>query len=962
MKQTLLLLLIPISIWSQNTIALPDVINYNKNSYKGGLQNWDIKQDKQGIVYVANNEGLLSFDGKYWNLYPLPNKTIVRSLAIGEDNKIYVGGQDELGYFAATQNGTLQYHSLISLLPSKDKSFGDVWDIIIVNKSVLFRSDNKIFKLINESISTYNAPTEWSYLGVIDKQVYAHDLKTGLMSFHNDVWMPIFEKNELPENERVTGLLEMKKDSILVTSLKKGLFILHADRITKIQSYNNSVFETERIYAATRVNDDWFALASNNNGIRIVDKKGNIIQSFSRTDGLQNNNVLSIFLDNQFNLWLGLDNGIDFIAYNSAVKHINPLLKNGSGYTAQIFKNLLYIGTSNGLYGVQLEKIKDYSFSRGAFETINNIKGQTWGLATINNQLLLGMHEGAFEVKDFTAIPISDNSTPGYWNFVPLSNTFPAPRLIAGNYKGLSIFDYQNGRFTLSGSVNDFSESSRFVEVDKEGILWVSHPYHGVYRIRNSETGDYQIAIYTEKNGLPSTLNNHVYKIKNEIVVATEKGIFTFNSNKNIFEKSDFYFSIFNTLSLRYVKEDTEGNIWFIHEKNLGVVDMSGKKPAILYIPEVSNKMVSGYDFVYPANNENIFVGSESGFFHINYEKYKRNKPTMEVHIRKVRINGKYDSLLFGGHLVSPALEDENFELESPKIKNKWKSIQFEFSSAMFGYQSNLEFRYRLKEFEEKWSEWSSRTEKEYTNLPPGKYSFEVIVRNNLGNESVPAVYTFIILAPWYLSTWANIVYFLLFAGLIYGMYKWQKKKFLTQKKLFEAEEKRLKYIYDLEKKQTENELIELRNEKLETDISFKNSELASSAMHLVKKGELLSKIKSELTKVSKGFENPQAISEIKKMIKTLDQDDNIDEEWGNFSKHFDKVHSDFLVSLKEKHPAITPSELKLSAYLRMNLSTKEVAQLMNISVRGVEIGRYRLRKKLGITTQTNLFDYLINI
>ena len=132
--------------------------------------------------------------------------------------------------------------------------------------------------------------------------------------------------------------------------------------------------------------------------------------------------------------------------------------------------------------------------------------------------------------------------------------------------------------------------------------------------------------------------------------------------------------------------------------------------------------------------------------------------------------------------------------------------------------------------------------------------------------------------------------------------------------------------------------------------------------MHLVKKGELLTKIKSELLQVMKGIENPKATADVKKMLKSLSEDDNMDKEWEHFSKHFDKVQSDFLVAVKEKHPGITGNELKLCAYLRMNLSTKEIAQLMNISVRGVEISRYRLRKKLLLASETSLFDYLISI
>ena len=165
-----------------------------------------------------------------------------------------------------------------------------------------------------------------------------------------------------------------------------------------------------------------------------------------------------------------------------------------------------------------------------------------------------------------------------------------------------------------------------------------------------------------------------------------------------------------------------------------------------------------------------------------------------------------------------------------------------------------------------------------------------------------------------------------------------------------------------MERNKTNNELIALKNEKLESEINFKNSELASSAMHLVKKGELITKLKSEILHVVKQIDNPQAIAELKKMIKTLNEDENMDEEWENFTMHFDKVHSDFVVTLKEKFPTITGNELKLCAYLRMNLSTKEIAQLLNISVRGVEISRYRLRKKLQISSDTNLFDFLINI
>jgi len=956
MKKILLLLIIsPFWVSGQNTIGLPDIINYSKQVYAAGLQNWDIRQDRQGILYLANNEGVLSFDGKYWNLYPLPNKTIVRSIETGPGDRIYAGGQDELGYFSPGKNGGLVFTSLVSLLPEKERSFGDVWDICQFKKDVYFRTSGKIFRFTGNAMAVFSAPSEWSYLGVCDGHLYAHDYLNGILEFTNMVWSPVLGVNPLPQNDPVTAILPLGTDSSLVTTLKNGIYILSKTGAVKLNSPALAQIEKDRIYAATSINADWIALATNNNGVQIVDKQGNLIQRFTRTEGLQNNNVLSIFLDRQQNLWLGLDNGVDFIAYNSAIKRISPYSQDGSGYSAIIHNNILYTGTSAGLYSVPLQPLQDYSFSRGQFTQVTNTTGQVWGLATINNTLLLGHHEGAFIVEGNTATPFF-NTEKGVWNFTPVSTVFPTPRMITGTYRGLSFFDYTNNRFFPAENVKGLDESCRFVAIDKDNSIWVSHPYHGVYKIAPDGSGQYRSKLYTAANGLPSTLNNHVYKVNNEVVVATEKGVYGFDPSKDRFIPSVYYQELLGQQSIRYLKEDTEGNIWFIHDKQLGVLDRLDKKPQLIHLPELNSKMLSGFEFIYPVNNNNVFIGAEKGFFLINYEKYKKNIPALDVMIRNVRIFNRRDSLVYGGYRADTTASNEI------SIAHKWGTLHFEYSSPLFGQQPSLEYSYRLRGFDDNWSDWTAKTEKEYTHLPSGAYHFEVKVRNNLGNESAPTIYSFRILPPWYQTLWAYLVYFLLGCVGIFYLYKWQKKKFYLQQEKYEEEQKRLQYLHQLEINKAENELVALRNEKLQAEVDFKNSELATNAMHLVQKGELLSKIKSELSQLTKAVDNEKAASELKKMMKVLGEDEKMDKDWEHFTHHFDKVHSDFVVVLKEKYPSITANELKLSAYLRMNLSTKEIAQLMNISVRGVEISRYRLRKKLGISSETNLFDFLINI
>lgn len=314
-----------------------------------------------------------------------------------------------------------------------------------------------------------------------------------------------------------------------------------------------------------------------------------------------------------------------------------------------------------------------------------------------------------------------------------------------------------------------------------------------------------------------------------------------------------------------------------------------------------------------------------------------------------VRIMDKTDSLLFGGYFNDVYEKQVQAEDKAPVLSNSWKTIHFEFSSSLYGYESNHEYSYRLKGFDETWSSWNKKTEMEYTKLDAGKYIFEVNVRNNLGRESEANRYVFTILTPWYKSIWALIFYLALFCGLIYFFRRWQLKKFKAQQAQHEEERRQLSCIHDLELNKTASELVTLRNEKLEGEVNCKNAELASAVMHLVKKGELFVKIKGELTKVMKELNNVQSEAEFKKMIKTISEDDNMDKEWENFTKLFDKEHSDFFAELKERHPLISPNELKLCDYLRINLSIKEIARLLSISVRGVDISRYRLRKKVDV-------------
>jgi len=962
-----------IGVPGQNTIALPEILNYSKQVYKAGTQNWDICQDKSGILYFANNEGMLSFDGTYWKLYPLPNKTIARSVAIAGDNTIYIGGQDEIGYFSPDKTGRLRYHSLKQLIPPGEQSFADIWDIVCLGQQVFFRSNEKILVLDNNRISVHRA-VNWLYTGQAGDKVISQDFSNGILFYKNGAWLPLIKKEQMPPGFLLTGSMPAGGDTILLTTLKNGIYLYADGQVQHLLSAQMNTIADYHIYSATLIDADHIGLATSSHGCIIIDRKGNPIQEFSRGEGLQNNNVLSIFPDRNKNLWLGLDNGIDFIAYNSAIKNINPEKDNeGAGYSSIIHDNRLYVATTNGLYSVPLYAKEDLSFVKGNFEPVANARGQVWNLSEVNGQLLMGHHEGAYIINQNKAT-LLDN-TAGFWTFLPFSSILPAGMMAAGTYYGVRFYSFEGNRFVNHNVAVQF-ESSRFVAIDNNSI-WVSHPYKGVYRV-SFKNGVPVVESYSEKVKHGLTLNgNYIFRVKNRIVATTEKGIYEYDPQKDAFEPSAYFGNIFGNTIIRYLKEDANGNIWFVFDKNLGVADFSTGKPRIIYITELNRKIVSGFEQVYPVDENNIFVGAEKGYFHINYAKYKRNHPGLQVQLREVRAIGKTDSLLFGGYFRN--VNDTQTQTTVPSVSYNWNSFHFEFTSPLFEQQSNIEYSYYLKGYDKKWSEWTDKTEKEYTYLPPGTYNFQVKARNNLGNESAVYSYCFFVLPPWYLTWWAYVIYGCLLLYGAYLIYRWQKRKFMRQRQRYEEEQKRLQYLHQLEVEKyeeeqkhqqylhqlelekSEKEIMALRNEKLEAEIAFTNKEMASTTMHLVKKGELITLMKDELQRLTRNTEDERSLDSFKKMIKTLGEEDRMDRDWDHFTVHFDKAHNDFFIALKEKHPNLTPNELKLCAYLRMNLSTKEIAQLMSISVRGVEISRYRLRKKLQIPTETNLFTYFLD-
>ncbi|MES2419152.1 MAG: triple tyrosine motif-containing protein [Bacteroidota bacterium] len=949
-----LILFLPFNnLKAQDPIGLPQVTSYSSLTYKGGTQNWSIEQDKNGILYFANSEGLLTFNGAFWKIYPMPNKTVVRSVKIDKSGKIFVGAQDELGYFYPNSNGTLIYHSLKNLIPAKERQFADVWNILTINDETYFRTVNKIIRIKNKKVDVYPTPNAWVYMGKANNELLAHEDKIGIKVFTNGKWLLKCNDKRIA-NSIVTSILPYNGDTLLIATLADGLFLLKDNKLMKKETMQDKIFYSDRINGAIQINKELYALGTTSSALLIIDKKGNLVQQFSYAEGMNNNNIRSVLLDQHQNLWLGLDDGIAFIAFNSAIKHIYPdRNKQISSYASRIFNGKLYIGTSNGLFSapVNLQQA-DLSNSKSRFTEVTNTKGQTWGLNEVDHHLLLANEGGGFDIRDNGAKQLY--SGLGTWLYQSLGKDSSQTNIVAGTYTGLQLLNLKSNEVLNKGSFAALNEPLRFVVVDKKlNCIWASHPYRGIYKMDLSADGQKIIktSLLTQKNGLPSTLYNYVFFIKERLVAATAAGIYEYDRVNSKFVMSTYFKPIFKNLQIQYLNQDMDGNIWFVSNKKVGVVDFkaqtSQRKFKIVELPELTSKIVAGFENIYPYNDNNIFIGANKGLIHIDYKKYAANIYKPNVLLGQILFLDKQDSILFGGYF------DERLKKRPiTKLHHDYNSLHFEYASTLFEQRENIEFSYQLKGYDNDWSSWSSKSEKDYTNLGHGNYTFLVKARNNLGNESSPISYSFTIEPAWYKSNVAYIVYFIIFAFSLYLLIKFQEKEHQKQ-------QDKLRQKHQLEIERNEQQITKLEKKQLEADVEFKNKELATATMHLVQRGKLLSKIGDELVPLIKQTTNKDNVDDLKKVVRLINEAKKLDNDWDQFAIHFDHVHANYLSNLKEKYPHLSAGDLKLCAYLKLNLSSKEIAQLLNITPRAVEVSRYRLRKKLGLKPEINLFDFL---
>ena len=909
---------------------LPPVEVYSPNDYGAETQNWAISQSKDKYIYAANNKGLLEFNGAKWKLYNSPNQTIIRSVSV-IDNYIYTGSNSEFGYWQKNNLGLLYYTSLSKELKVTFLEDEEFWNIISIDDYILFQSLKRIYvyNKINKTFITIDSESIIYKMFKVDGYIYFQKTKEGVFKIENGKSVLVSDDDILKNNRLVNMFSE--NGHLLLETENEGFYILEQNNLIKWEIPANETLSKISVFRSLKLRDGSFILGTRSNGIYHLTKNGTINYNIDVIHGLSNNTVHGLFEDAENNIWLALENGINCINIKSPFSiYEDNNGKLGTVYASKVFNGILYLGTNQGLFYKTIGKDEP-------FNGVAGVKDAVWCLVETDGTLFCGHDAGVSVINNNIAQKIY-GIQQGTWDIKPFNNS-----VILGTYNGLYILEKSNNEWVFKNKIKGFDISSKFFEIHNNHVF-VSHEYKGVFKLSFNE--DLSTVKIVEKfPEIGNEQNSSILKYNNNLLYTNKEGVFKFNTKHNKFLKDSLLSSLFkkeNYTSGKLILNKNTNTLWAFSKKKLSYIkpDRISNTVKINQISYSESLPIglTGYENISHLNNQKYLIGTTNGFVILDLDKI--HNESYNVSINSIT---KYT--------VKKIPEIVNISKERI-FKNKYNNLRFNYSVPEFEKYLDTEYQYYVEGLYPYWSNWSASATTLLENLPYGDYVFKV--RAKVGNNITKNTETFAfsIERPWYLTNLMIAFYLLLvilFSIFMHHVYKRYYKK--QREKLLQKTTQELA-LKELENKQ---QLMRFNNDKLRQDIESKNRELASSTMSLIKKNEFLNSIKNELL-------NIEGSKEVKNVIKIIDRNINNSDDWNTFEEAFNNADKDFLKKIKAEHPSLTPNDLRLCAYLRLNLSSKEIAPLLNISARSVEVKRYRLRKKMNLHHDSSLTDYILEI
>lgn len=944
------------------TAQLPVLRNFSPADYNSGTQNWCVSQTDDGRMLFANNTGLLCFDGYRWTQMSIPNHTNIR--AVLYDNKrgiIYAGATNEFGYYshdAATNS--LRFHSLAGELADDERNFGEIWAIHDMNGDIVFQGKSNFFihRKDGRTVNLRQNVRIESSAVIGGKLIFASKEGIHEITGGRTVNLPGTE----PIRGRTVRAIMQDGQQMFLATAGDGVFTYDGRTTLPYPMDITPILREGQIFCAT-ISTDYMAFGTVSSGLILKNRHTGAVTYANIYTGLQNNTVLSVAFDRQNNVWLGLDNGISYVIADAPYRDLLGSRNSvGTGYASAVYRGRLYIGTNQGLFSLPMPLSNEPHPHRP--QPVAGMAGQVWNLRVIGKRLLCAADGGAYIVDGERCSRIGEQE--GTWNFCPLKR-HPG-YIMTADYKGFCVLHDDGKSLRLHSRLDAIADiQSGSLMEGEDGTIWICHWQKGVYRVRlNATLTDATVVErYGKGHGLLMDENNVLCSMADGLRISAVDGFYRYDAaqRKLVYDKPTS--TIFNNYGTPLkVFQTPDGKIMAM-KAHFAAVAKRGRDGRYVVdsisLRGITDRLQLGLGDVSQLDSAHTIVNHDNGFYIIG-SKPKAPTDDNRLIIRRIMSTAETDSVIY---LAAPAADDTDV-----KLPHSLNSIKIEFALPEYTGMNNVEYRCMLEGYDKEWSRPMSAPYKEYTQLPSGTYKFRVRALNRISGRTQEIEAVIKVLPAWY-ETWLAYIIYIVAAGLA-CRYVLKIIKRRTERELvrIKAEQERQMHEQEIklqvEREKRKHQLAEMRNEQLDTELKHKQSQLSDSTMNLMRKNDMLQQIDREMAELSESMRrgDPKArltrqIQEIRKSIQTnMNDDDN----WEKFEENFNMVYDDFMKTLTARFPDLKTNDRKLCAYLRMGLSSKEMASLLNTPVRSIETARYRLRKKLNLDGGENLTEFIRNI
>lgn len=933
--------------------AQPAILSFVKSDFKSDSHFSIGCEANDGTMFFGNYEGALSYDGNNWKKIFLPNNSSIYSLVKTKKGEIYAGGYNDFGILKKDIYGKYVFHSMVNQLKLSNRNFENIWRANSIGDYIILMSYNELI-VINKNVATIiRAPKTFVYGSQIEDNYFIQDYEKGILSLNlsSKKLEPIFPASYF-KDEVTTAILPTKVTYEILIMTRSGKIFLGNIQTKKIAIIKEifSVNDNDQLNCGIRESDDLYLIGTLGSKLLWYNYKNNTLSYNAEFQNITKNNpIINFFVTSKGDIWVLKNNGLNFLIYNSSYQNI---FDKASIYDILIKNKKIYLATNQGIfYSTIPENIMSNNYD---FKAINQLKGQTWTIQNFGDDIIASHNNGILKITDNTYKKIS---TPtGFWKITPIANK---PNWYLGsNYNGLYLVKKNGKEWSITNKIEGFNESTRDISPDTSpNTYWVCHGYKGVFRIRIDN--DYQrvesVENYTNTNGFISSFNINVHNYEGRAIFTTNTGIYQFDENTNSFVLHPTLNTILNPQKNTRKIFKSKHKTWAIEDDELGYFTEKNpvfEKNTFLNLKGTFNK---GMEVVVPLDNDKVFVGTHNGLFLYDTKIPKQKKQPVTQISRMCYLIDQTDNDLPINHA--------NNEIDIP---NGAEVVRIEFAVPQLISNIGVQYSYKLNPTDKNWSNWTNNSFKEYTNLSPGTYVFTLKARNLLGVEATESKMIFTIKPKWYQTTFAYLVYvFLVIFALKYA-YSLIKKRLEMEHLKTRNEIEKSKKLIELELEQLklkeDKAQIDKYTEELDRDIIIKSKELANYTLMLSQKTEVFQDIKTDLQELKTLLKSDESKKKLLDIYKKLNSEKIGSDFIEIFDVNFEKINHDFFKKLKSIYPELTQRELRLCAFVKMDFSNKQISPLLNISARGVETARLKIRKKLQVPHEESLSVFLEKI